>query len=259
MNPWRLDDKCAIVFGASKGIGRATAVVLADLGAKLIVVARSESMLAELVEKLAGQGHQYLVADINHHDSLSQQLAALVAKNPIHIWINNTGGPPGGPLVAADEKLLAQAFHQHIVSAQIISKILVPSMRREGYGRIVNIISTSVKEPIQGLGVSNTIRGAMGNWAKTMASELAKDGITVNNVLPGYTQTGRLESIIRKKAKNLGVHIDEVAKGMQAQVPVGRFADPVELAQGIAFLCMPAASYITGINLPVDGGRTRSL
>ena len=132
-------------------------------------------------------------------------------------------------------------------------------MKKEKYGRIINIISTSVKAPIPGLGVSNTIRGAVANWAKTLANELGPYGITVNNVLPGFTDTNRLKSLIEKKSQIQGKKIDEIKKDMFSQIPAGRFGQASEIANAVAFLCSPAASYINGINLPVDGGRTQSL
>ncbi len=262
MHPWRLEGKHAIVFGASKGIGRATAIEMASLGASLTVVARSREALEGLVDVLesgSGAEHRLLSLDINQHRELREALEDITKKAPVHIWVNNTGGPPSGLLNQAEPKALEEAFHQHILSAQVISQVLIPSMQEASYGRIINIISTSVKEPIPGLGVSNTIRGAMGNWAKTLASELASDGITVNNVLPGFTTTGRLKSIIRKKAEKANMDELAMAELMKSFVPMQRFADPAELARAICFLALPAASYITGINLPVDGGRTKSL
>ena len=262
MNPWTLEGKNAIVFGACKGIGRATAIEIAHRGACVTVVARSQQSLQELVtllKSISALDHQYVVLDITDHDALNSKLDNLLLKTSYHIWVNNTGGPAGGPIIDANPASFAEAFHQHILSAQVIAKKLVPYMKNKGYGRIINIISTSVKAPIPGLGVSNTIRGAMGNWAKTMASELASDGITVNNVLPGFTKTARLASIIEKKATKASTSIEAMTKIMKSYVPMNRFGDPEEVARAICFLAMPASSYITGINVPVDGGRTKSL
>jgi len=136
---------------------------------------------------------------------------------------------------------------------------VLPGMKRAGYGRIINIISTSVKQPIPGLGVSNTIRGAVANWAKTLAGELGPFGITVNNVLPGATCTARLDALIEGKAKKAGVTVAEIGEQMKAAIPARRFAQPEELACAVAFLASPSAGYINGINLPVDGGRTSCL
>ena len=261
-DPWKIEGKHALVFGASKGIGRATAVALAERGAQITAVARSAEDLSDLLgalESISNLDHRVEVLDINDHASLVRVVEQICSRGAIHIWINNTGGPPGGLLTTAKPEDLAAAFHQHILTAQLISQQLIPSMKAAGYGRIINVISTSVKEPIPGLGVSNTIRGAMGNWAKTLATELAPFGITVNNVLPGFTKTGRLTAIIEKKAEKAKCSTDEMTKIMKSYVPMGRFATPEELARGICFLACPAASYITGINMPIDGGRTKSL
>ena len=147
----------------------------------------------------------------------------------------------------------------HVVCNQILSQAVIDSMKKAYYGRVVNVISTSVKVPINGLGVSNTIRGAVASWAKTMANELGQYGITVNNVLPGFTNTNRLKTIISKKAQVQKVSEEDIANSMLSTVPSSRFGDAEEVANAIAFLCSPAAAYINGINLPVDGGRTGTL
>ena len=147
----------------------------------------------------------------------------------------------------------------HLINNQILAQSVIPGMIKEGYGRIVNIISTSVKAPIAGLGVSNTIRAAVANWAKTLSLELGEHGITVNNILPGFTNTNRLKSIIAKKSEKQGISENEVIKTMMKSIPANRFGEAKETANAVAFLCSPAASYINGINLPVDGGRTASL
>ena len=257
-----LEGKHALVGGASHGIGRATAEALAAAGASVTLLSRSAEALREVASSLsteAGQQHHVLALDQLDIDGLRQNLSAHLAEHPAHIWINNTGGPKGGPLAEAQPAELEQAFRQHILAAQTILRCVLPGMRAAGYGRIINVISTSVKQPIPGLGVSNTIRGAMSNWAKTLAGELGGDGITVNNVLPGFTATGRLSEIISARANKRGVSEDDIAAGMRASVPAGRFAEPSETAAAICFLAGPAAGYINGINLPVDGGRTKSL
>ena len=257
-----LKDKNALVGGGSKGIGRAIAYELAELGANIHLLARSEDEMKAVVEDLpitGNQHHSYVVVDMMQSDLLEQVVQGLCDQHDFHILINNTGGPKSGLLSKAGTDELMAGFKMHIVASQLISKLLVPGMKRAGYGRIINIISTSVKEPIPGLGVSNTIRGAMGNWSKTMATELAADGITVNNVLPGFTATGRLDSIIQNRMKSMDKSRDDIEKLMRSVVPMGRFADPSEIANVVGFLASPAASYVTGINVPVDGGRTKSL
>ena len=177
----------------------------------------------------------------------------------MHILVNNSGGPPPGTVRGASEDAFLAAYRAHLLANQALAEAVVPGMLHDGYGRIVNIISTSVKEPIAGIGVSNVTRGAVASWAKTLARELAPHGITVNNVLPGSTHTPRIEQIIAARSKKTGGSTDAVTAEMEAEVPMGRFADPSEVAAAVAFLASPAASYITGINVPVDGGRTRSL
>jgi 3-oxoacyl-[acyl-carrier protein] reductase len=257
-----LEGKHALVCGASAGIGRASAIALAELGAMVTLLSRRLDKLEALRDTLprpANQAHQALSADVSDTDGLRAKIHALAAASPVHILINNTAGPAGGPASTADPATYLAVFQQHLIANQVLVQCVLPGMRAAQWGRIVNIISTSVKEPIANLGVSNTIRGAVASWAKTLASELAPDGITVNNVLPGYTRTQRLDQILAERAAATGKPEAEIAKAMLATVPAGRFAEPGEIAAAVAFLCSPVAGYINGINLPVDGGRTRSL
>ncbi|KAF1722661.1 SDR family oxidoreductase [Pseudoxanthomonas wuyuanensis] len=258
-----LSGKHALVCGASEGIGRAAAHELALLGADVTVLARRESVLQDVAASLpriaAGQRHEWVAADVAQHDSLRERLAALTSVRPLHILINNTGGPPVGRAIDADTSAYLEAFQRHLLANQILAQAAVPGMRQAQWGRIVNVVSTSVKEPIANLGVSNTIRGAVASWAKTLSRELAGDGITVNNVLPGYTRTQRLQQILRDRAGSSGKDEDAVAAGMLAAVPAGRFADASEVAAAIAFLASPAAAYINGVSLAVDGGRMLSI
>ncbi len=255
--------KTALVGGSSQGIGRATAQVLASLGAHVILLARNQHALEQVQAELPatqGQQHQILVADYAEPETLKQQIQQLLKDDlKIHILINNTGGPAPGPASEATEEQFLAAFNQHLICNHILTQAVLPGMQQQGYGRIINIISTSVKQPIPGLGVSNTIRAAVANWAKTLSLEVAKHGITVNNVLPGATYTGRLQSIIRNKSAKAEMPLDEVEQHMLKEIPAGRFALPEEVANAVAFLASPAAAYINGINLPVDGGRTASL
>ncbi len=257
----RLDGKNALVCGSTQGIGKASAEALAALGANVILLARNEEKLKAVAEALAtdtGQQHSYLVHDFSDASGLKDKLTNFLAayKNPIHILINNTGGPPAGPIIDADTEAFLQAMNNHLISNHILVQTLVNGMKNEGYGRIINIISTSVKIPIAGLGVSNTTRGAVASWAKTMANELGKFGITVNNVLPGFTSTARLTAIIQKRAEKANISEEASADKMKSSVPAGRFGGAEEIANAVAFLASPAAAYINGVSLPVDGGRT---
>lgn len=256
-----LNGKHALVCGGSRGIGWAAALELASLGARITLVARNEDSLEQRVSELPAieGGHSWLAVDFNDRTNLRRVVFESVEMRPVHVLINNSGGPAAGPIVGATEDQFLTAFGQHVLCSQILVNAVLPGMRSAGYGRVINIISTSVKQPIPGLGVSNTIRGAMANWSKTLARELAPDGITVNNVLPGATSTDRLAEIISAKASKSGKSTEEEARAMQAGIPMQRFARPEEVASAIAFLASPASSYITGTNVVVDGGRTASL
>ena len=258
-----LSGRHALVCGASQGIGRACAIELALLGASVTALARRAEVLAEVVDSLPrireAQRHDFVVADSGDTEALRSSADALVATSPVHILINNSGGPPPGSIVDATPQEFLDALRHHLLANQMLVQAVLPGMRAAGWGRIVNIISTSVKEPIPGIGVSNTTRGAVASWAKTLAGELAPLGITVNNVLPGSTHTPRIEQIVAAGAKKSGRSEREVQQEMAAAIPMGRFADPAETAAAVAFLASPAASYITGVSLPVDGGRMRSL
>lgn len=257
-----LNNKNALVGGASAGIGRAVAIELAALGANVTLMARTESTLREALDLLdtsQGQQHGYLVVDFSDSKGLLEQVNNLLNQQPIHILVNNTGGPAGGPITEASMEAFLNTYHNHLICNQLLAQAVLPGMKAAAYGRIVNIISTSVKEPLDNLGVSNTTRWAVAGWAKTWANEVARFGITVNNVLPGFTRTGRLTEIIEKRAAASGQSLETIAENFQNAVPARRFAEPEEVAAAVAFLASPAAGYINGINLPVDGGRTKSL
>ncbi|MBL8747206.1 MAG: SDR family oxidoreductase [Phycisphaerae bacterium] len=256
--------KRALVCGSTQGIGRACAAALAELGASVALLARNADALERVRSELAigaAQSHRAIVADFADPASVKKAVEADLASNPsgYQVLINNTGGPPGGRAIDARPEEYTAAFSMHVVCAQIITAAVVPGMRAAKFGRIINIISTSVKAPIPNLGVSNTIRGAVAQWAKTLAGELGADGITVNNVLPGYTDTERLSALIKARAEKSKSTPEAVAEEMKKTIPMGRFGSAGEIAAAVAFLASPAASYISGINLPVDGGRTPGL
>ncbi len=257
-----LSGRHALVCGASEGIGRATAHELAQLGADVTVLARRAPALQQVADGLprtGAQRHRVLAADVCEREALRTAVAGLVDGAPVHILVNNTGGPPGGALLDAAEDAFLDAFGRHLLANHALVQTLVPGMRAAGWGRIVNVVSTSVYEPIAGLGVSNTIRGAVASWAKTLSRELAPSGITVNNVLPGYTDTARIDQILRDRSAASGRSREDVLAAMLASVPAGRMAQPEETGGVIAFLCSPAAAYVTGVSLAVDGGRMQSI
>ncbi len=257
-----LKNRNALVCGSTQGIGKASAMALAEQGANVTLIARNEEKLKKVLAELPNtyQNHNYIVADFQNPEELGEKVAiCLNTVGTYHILINNTGGPPSGAILTADLESFESAFTQHLKSNHVLVQTVVPGMKESDFGRIINIISTSVKQPLDGLGVSNTIRGAVANWSKTLANELAEYGITVNNILPGATATSRLSEIISNKAEKTDKTVEEISKGMKNSIPAKRFAQPGEIANAVVFLASEAASYITGVNLPVDGGRTKSL
>jgi len=254
--------KNALVGGSTAGIGKAIAKQLASQGATITLLARNEEKLQQTLKELPtpeNQNHDYLVVDFTRPDVLKEKVTQALKHKNFHILINNTGGPKGGPLLNAAPEEFENAFRMHVICNQMLAQLLIPGMKNDSYGRIINIISTSVKQPIDNLGVSNTIRGAVANWSKTLANEVGKFGITVNNILPGFTETGRLDDVVKNASKRLNISEEEAQENMKNSVPAKRFGLPEELASAAGFLASEAASYINGINLPIDGGRTKSL
>ncbi len=256
-----LKGKTALVCGSTQGIGKAIAMQLADCGADTVLLARNENKLKDTIAALPlheGQKHRYLVADFSDTNSVAKAIAEL-SKYNIDILVNNTGGPAAGKAIDASTEEFIQAFNAHLINNHQLVQAVVPNMKSKGFGRIINIISTSVKVPLNNLGVSNTIRGAVGNWSKTLANELAPFQITVNNILPGATETERLSTIIDNKSSKLQVEREDVRQEMLDEIPMKRFGKPEEPAYAAAFLCSEYAAYITGTNIVVDGGRTPCL
>ena len=256
-----LEGKTALICGASRGIGAATARIMAKAGANVILASRSEEQLNSLLSEISSLGegkHQILVLDLEDTDSLVGRIQPILDQGPIHILVNNAGGPPGGPLLNASVEELAQPFTRHLHAAHTLVKLLTPGMIMADYGRIIQIVSTSVREPIPNLGVSNTLRGAMASWAKSLSREL-HPSITINNVLPGFTDTERLGSLAQSIHERTGKSVEAIHDGWMSQVPIERLIDPLETASVIAFLASPAAGAIRGVSLPVDGGRLRSI
>lgn len=258
-----LTGKTAIVCGSTQGIGLASAVELALMGANVTLMARNEESLRQAVETLdisRNQLHRYVVADFSDNENVKQAIDDYLRLCPeVHILINNTGGPAGGPIIEAETEQFVKTFQMHLINYQILTQAVVPSMKKAGFGRIVNIISTSVKQPIVGLGVSNTIRGAVSSWSKTLSLELGPFGITSNNVLPGFTKTSRLNAVLDMRSQAQGKSVQEISDQMEATIPIRRFSEAEEVGAAVAFLCSPAAGSISGVNLPVDGGKTESM
>lgn len=258
-----LNGRHALVCGATQGIGRAVAHELAAAGAKVTLIARDPVKLNAVLAALPGHEgvhHAALAVDMGDTAGLAALLDAQKERmGRVDILVNNTGGPAPGKAHESEVGAFEAAFRQHLMAFQTLARAVVPGMKQQGWGRVINIISTSVKQPLPDLGVSNTVRGAVANWGKTLANELGPFGITVNNVLPGATSTERLQAIIARKAERTGGSIEAAAREMSDEVPLKRFARPEEIAYAVAFLASDAAAYINGINLPVDGGRTGSL
>ncbi len=254
-----LAGKHALICGGSKGIGRACAEAFAKTGARLTLLARPSAELQETCAGLPGSKgkHRAIACDFSKLDEVKHVIADI--GGDVDILLCNGGGPPPGPLLDAGVEELETAFHQHLLTPTLLVQALAPGMKERRFGRIINIISTSVKVPIPGLGVSNTVRGAVANWAKTLAYELGPYGITVNNVLPGFTVTDRLEQIIGRQMSRTQKTREELETLMKAEIPARRFAEVRELAYACTFLSSDMAAYINGINLPIDGGRTGSL
>ena len=257
-----LSNKTAVICGSSQGIGLAAAVELAALGANCILLARNAERLQEALTKLPvqnGQKHQFKVADFTDTGAVQEAIDTIVSQQTVHVLVNNSGGPKGGPISSAASAEFTEAFQQHLVNNQHLVNAVIQGMREANYGRIINIISTSIKTPLAGLGVSNTIRAAVAAWSKTLANEIGPYNITVNNILPGLTETARLSSLVKATAEEGNKTEAEVSSALEATIPLKRFGKAAEVANVIAFLASPAAAYVHGVSIPVDGGRTPTL
>ncbi len=251
-----LKGKRALLCGSTDGIGKACALLMAKRGAQIIMAARNEEKIMTIIAGLSGKGHSYICADFNDPENLKIKTRSHLNKTgPIHILMNNSGGPPGGPLIDANANEIEIAFRRHVIANQYLAQAVIPGMKELGYGRIINIISTSVRQVIPGLGVSNTVRGAVAQWAKTLALELGPDGITTNNILPGFTNTDRLKDLLEKLAKNNGITYEEMLESTSNKTSLRRVGEPEEIAAAVAFLASDAAGYINGADFPIDGGR----
>lgn len=265
-NQWMMNlsltHKTAVICGSTQGIGFASAKALAVLGANCILLARNGESLKEAVAALAidkGQVHGYEVADFADVTAVKAAIGRIVSNTEVQILVNNSGGPATGPILSAVPEAFLNAFNQHLINNHQLVNAVLPGMMKSGYGRIINIISTSVKTPLPNLGVSNTIRGAVASWAKTLANEIGQYGITVNNVLPGLILTARLQGMIDGIADKQDKTESEAIRELEKGVPLGRIGNTAEIANVVAFLASPAASYVSGASIPVDGGRTPAI
>jgi 3-oxoacyl-[acyl-carrier protein] reductase len=257
-----LQGKTAVICGSSQGLGLASAKELALLGANCILIARNKEKLETAIKTLylsKGQKHSYEVADFFNSEEVRSAINKIVKEGPVHILINNSGGPPGGIVSEAKEEEFTRAFNQHLINNHILATAVIPGMKKEAFGRIINIISTSVKIPLAYLGVSGTVRAAVATWGKLLSHDLGQFNITVNNVLPGYTQTERLDNLIDSASQKKNITKDEAATDMYSDIPMKRFGKPEEFGAVVAFLASPAASYVNGASIPVDGGRSGAI
>jgi 3-oxoacyl-[acyl-carrier protein] reductase len=257
-----LEEKNAVICGSSQGIGLAIAQELAALGANCILVARNEKKLEQAIKtlpQLEYQKHSFRVVDFNNTDEVRNAIEGILKTQKVHVLVNNSGGPPAGIISEAKEEEFLEAFNQHLVNNHNLTTAVLPGMKEDGYGRIINILSTSVKIPMPSLGVSGTIRAAVAAWAKMLSNDVGQFSITVNNILPGYTETERLQELLTQNAKKKNENEEKIAEGMKKDIPMKRFAKASEIAAVAAFLASPAASYVTGVSIPVDGGRTGAI
>lgn len=245
----------ALICGASQGIGLATAQRLSEMGMTLTLLSRTESKLKNSLRELKGEGHDYVAADIGDLKSWKDELHARHQQNPYTVVVLNSGGPKSGPITRAEPEQFLQAMTNHLVANSVIVGLFLEEMRKQNFGRVITVTSTSVKIPLPNLGVSNTARAAVAAWGKTLANEVAAFGITVNNVMPGYTDTPRLRELIENAAGLAQKSYAEMETQWKNQVPMKRFAQASETADLIGFLASEKASYITGQNIAVDGGR----
>ncbi|GGG55859.1 short-chain dehydrogenase [Croceivirga lutea] len=257
-----LKGKNALVGGSSGGIGKGIAEQLAESGASVTVMARSENKLKQLINNLPtedGQKHEYLVVDFSDFDSYSTIISTYFKKNTVDILVNNTQGPEAGGALEKKVDDYQTAFDLLFKTIVFTTELAVEQMQKNGWGRIINVASISVKEPLNYLALSNTIRAAVVTWAKGLASDVGQFGITVNSILTGYFDTERIAQLNAKKAEKMGVSQNKVRKTMEEMVPVKRIGQPIEYGYLVAFLASEKAAFITGINMPIDGGLLKSL
>ncbi len=253
----------ALVAASSKGLGKATAFCLAKEGAKVMITSRNQEQLAETAKEIraeTGAEVDYYPADLTKAEQIARLIDETVKRfGTIHILINNAGGPPPGDFDQFQDEDWQAAFELNLLSTIRLIRHTLPYMRKQKYGRIVNFTSSSIKEPIPGLILSNTIRTAVVGLAKSLAAELAPDQILINTIAPGRIATDRLASLDQNKAQQLQISVEEVQKQFFAKIPLGRYGEPAEFAKVATFLASQANSYLTGQSILVDGGMVRSI
>jgi 3-oxoacyl-[acyl-carrier protein] reductase len=256
-----LSGKKALIGGSSKGIGLGIAKQLAESGASVCLMARNKTKLKEIVSKLPSsenQNHDYLVVDFSDFDGFKIIIEQYVDKNRIDILINNTQGPPAGNSLSKDIESYQEAFDLLFKSVVYTTSLIVPKMLKNKWGRIINVTSVSVKEPLNYLVLSNSIRSAVVAWAKSLSVDVGKDGVTVNSILTGYFDTERIKDLNKEKSKSLNISEDEVLEKMKSLVPINRLGKTEEYGYLVSFLSSDKAAYINGASIPIDGGLLKS-
>ena len=257
-----LDGKKALVGGSTGGIGKAIAIELSKCGADVTLMARDKEKLKKTINELSkneNSNHNYIEVDFNNFNDLKIVTKDFFKKNTIDILINNTQGPPAGGSLEKNVTDYQNSFDLLFKTHVWITSLALKGMTLKKWGRIINVASISVKEPLNYLVLSNSMRAALVTWAKSLSIDVAKNSITVNNILTGYFDTDRIQKLNSEKAKKMKIKPSEVRKAMENMVPMNRIGDPVEYAYLVCFLASNFSSYITGANIPIDGGLIKSL
>jgi 3-oxoacyl-[acyl-carrier protein] reductase len=254
-----LAGKKALVGGSSKGIGLGIASQLAESGASVCLMARNKSKLEEIINQLPNsENHSYLIVDFSNFEEYKIKIEAYLENNQVDILVNNTQGPPAGNSLSKDIDSYQEAFDLLFKSIVYTTSLIVPKMQKNKWGRIINVTSVSVKEPLNYLVLSNSIRSAVVAWAKSLSVDVGKDGVTVNSILTGYFDTERIKELNKEKSKSLNISEDEVLEKMKSLVPINRLGKTEEYGYLVSFLSSDKASYINGASIPIDGGLLRS-
>ena len=254
-----LAGKKALIGGSSKGIGLGIASQLAESGASVCLMARNKSKLEEIINQLPNsENHSYLIVDFSNFEEYKIKIEAYLENNQVDILVNNTQGPPAGNSLSKDIDSYQEAFDLLFKSIVYTTSLIVPKMQKNKWGRIINVTSVSVKEPLNYLVLSNSIRSAVVAWAKSLSVDVGKEGVTVNSILTGYFDTERIKELNKEKSKSLNISEEEVLEKMKSLVPINRLGKTEEYGYLVSFLSSDKASYINGASIPIDGGLLRS-